>query len=100
LHLCHRVFDEIIANNVFGRAAELAYFCLLALFPLILIMMTLFGLFVSQNSELQNNLLPYFAGFLPSESFQLLRKVAVELAVHASKGKLTLGIVPLRGLTL
>ena len=91
--LCSGVLDEIIANDVFGHAAELAYYCLFALFPLILIMMTLFGLFVSQSGELQDNLLSYFAGFLPSESFQLLRKVTVELAVHASGGKLTLGIV-------
>jgi membrane protein len=91
--LCHGVFNEITANDVFGQAAKLAYYWLFALFPLILIMMTLFGLFISQNSELQNNLLSYFAGFLPSESFQLLKKVAVELAAHASRGKLTLGIV-------
>lgn len=29
------VFEEIIANNVFGRAAELAFYFLFALFPLI-----------------------------------------------------------------
>ena len=84
--LCRGVFDEIIANNVFGRAAELAYFCLFALFPLILIVITLFGLFVPQNAELQDHLLSYFAGSLPSESFQLLRQVAVELAAYASRG--------------
>jgi len=91
--LCRGVFDEINANDVFGHAAELAYYCLFALFPLILIMITLFGLFASQSSELQDHLLSYFAGFLPSEAFQLLRKVAVELAAHASGGKLTFGIV-------
>ena len=91
--LCRGVFDEIIANAVFGHAAELAYYCLFALFPLILIMMTLFGMFVSKSSELQDNFLSYFAGFLPSESFQLLRNVAVELATHASGGKLTFGII-------
>ena len=91
--LCRGVFDEIIANDVFGHAAELAFYCLFAVFPLILIMMTLFGLFVSESSELQEHLLSYFAGFLPSESFQLLRKVAAELAAHASGGKLTFGIV-------
>jgi membrane protein len=91
--LCRRVLDEIVANNVLGRAAELAYYCLIALFPLILIMLTLFGLLTSHNTELQNNLLAYFAGFLPSEAFQLLKRVAVELAVHASGGKLTFGIV-------
>ena len=91
--LCRGVFNEIIVNDVFGHAAEIAYYCLFALFPLILIMMTLFGMFVSYNSELQDHLLSLFAGVLPSESFQLLRRVAAELAAHASGGKLTLGIV-------
>jgi membrane protein len=83
----------MIANDVLGRAAALAYYCLFALFPLILIMMTLFGMFVSQRGELQDNLFSYFAGVVPPESFQLLRKVAVELATHASGWKLIIGIV-------
>jgi membrane protein len=50
-----------------------------ALFPLILLMVTLFGLFASQSLELQNDLLSYFADFLPPAAFQLLRTVAAEL---------------------
>jgi len=87
------VFEQIIANNVFGRAAELAFYFLFALFPLIFFMMTLFGLFVSHSVELHNNLLSYFADFLPPAAFQLLRGVAVEIAAHASHGKLTFGVV-------
>ena len=91
--LCRRVLKEIRGNDVFLHAAALAYYYLFALFPLVLIMMTLFGLFISESSELQEHLLSYFAGFLPSESVQLLTKVSVELATHASGGKLTVGIV-------
>lgn len=87
------VFEQIIANNVFGRAAELAFYFLFALFPLIFFMMTLFGLFASHSVELQNNLLSYFADFLPPTAFQLLRSVASEVAAHASHGKLTFGVV-------
>jgi len=87
------VFEQIVANDVFGRAAELAFYFLFALFPLILLMMTLFGLFASYRVELQSDLLSYFAAFLPPTAFQLLRRVATELAAHASPGKLTFGIV-------
>jgi membrane protein len=87
------VFEEIITNNLFGRAAELAFYFLFALFPLILLMVTLFGLFASQSIELQNDLLSYFADFLPPTAFQLLRTVAAELVANASGGKLTFGIV-------
>lgn len=91
--LGHNVFDQIIENDVFGQAAELAFYFLFALFPLILIMVTLFGLFASQRAELQDNLLSHFADFLPPTAFQLLRKVVAELAAHASGGKLTFGVI-------
>jgi len=87
------VFEQIIVNNVFGRAAELAFYFLFALFPLIFFLMTLFGLFASHSVELQNNLLSYFADFLPPSAFQLFRRVATEVAAHASHGKLTFGVV-------
>jgi membrane protein len=87
------VLDDIITNNVFDKAAELAFYFLFALFPLILIMMTLFGLFASDNVELQSKLLSHFSEFLPPAAFHLLRTVAGELAAHASGGKLTFGII-------
>jgi membrane protein len=91
--LIHNVFEEIKTNNIFGRAAELAFYFLFALFPLILLLMTLFGLFASRRVELQDNLISYFADFLPPSAFQLLRHITNELAAHASGGKLTFGIV-------
>jgi membrane protein len=87
------VFEEIIANNLFGRAAELAFYFLFALFPLILLIVTLFGLFASRRIELQNHLLSHLTDFLPPAAFQLLRTVTTELAANASGGKLTFGII-------
>ena len=91
--LSRKVGEQIGANNLFGRAAELAFYFLFALFPLILVMMTVFGLFESHRVELQNNMLSYFADFLPPIAFQLLRTVAADLATNASGGKLTFGMV-------
>jgi membrane protein len=56
-------------------------------------MMTLFGLFTSHSTELQDKLLSYFADFLPSDALRLLRVMAAEVASHASSGKLSFGIV-------
>lgn len=91
--LFHNVFEEIRTNHILGRAAELAFYFLFALFPLILLLMTLFGLFASRRAELQNDFMSYFADFLPPSAFQLLRKIASEVAAHASGKKLTFGIV-------
>jgi membrane protein len=87
------VFEQMIADNVIGWAAELAFYFLFALFSLMFFMMTLFGLFASQSVELQNDLLSFFADFLPPAAFRLLASVATEVAALASHGKLIFGLV-------
>ena len=91
--LTRRVVHGIDQDDLFGRASELAYNFLLALFPLLLFVLTLFGLFASRSSELQSNLLSYFADFLPPSAFQLLKAITIEMSANATSGKLTFGIV-------
>lgn len=91
--LARRVVRGIQEDDLFGRASELAYNFLLALFPLLLFVLTLFGLFASRSRELQNSLLSYFADFLPPAAFQLLKAITIEMAANATSGKLTFGIV-------
>jgi membrane protein len=66
---------------------------LFALFPLIFLMMTLFGLFASDRVELQNDLLSYFADFLPPSAFVVLKRVTAEIATHPSPGQVAVGVV-------
>jgi membrane protein len=87
------VVHDIDKDDLFGRASELAYNFLLALFPLLLFILTLFGLFASRSNELQSSLLSYFAAFLPPPAFQLLKTITIEMAANATSGKLTFGIV-------
>ena len=91
--LSRRVVHGIQEDDLFGRASELAFNFLLALFPLLLFMLTLFGLFASRSNELQSSLLSYFADFLPPSAFQLLNAITIEMAANATSGKLTFGIV-------
>src|SRR6516164_8202360 len=91
--LCRAVFEQVIENNIFGRAAELAFYFLFALFPLIFLMMTLFGLFAAHRVELQSDFLFYFADFLPPTAFQLVRRVTTEIVAHATHRKLIFGVV-------
>src|SRR6478672_1146639 len=91
--LVRSVVDGIQQDDLFGRASELAYNFLLALFPLLLFMLTLFGLFASRSSQLQSSLLSYFADFLPPLAFQLLKAITAEMAANATRSKLTFGIV-------
>ena len=93
LQLAHNVIDGLRRNESIGRSSQLAFDFLFALFPLILLMLTQFGLFASNSIELQTHLLSYFSNFLPPVAFQILRTTTTELAVHASRGKLTFDIV-------
>src|SRR6266567_6707772 len=87
-----RVVRGTMEDDLFGRASELAFNFLLALFPLLLFMLVLFGLFASRSTELQNSLLFYFAHFLPPSAFQLFTAITTEMAENATSGKLTFGI--------
>ena len=87
------VIHGIAEDDLLGRASELAFNFLLALFPLLLFMLALFGLFASRSYQLQNSLLYYFSHFLPPAASQLLKESMIELAGSATRGKLTAGMV-------
>lgn len=91
--LIKRVVHAAAEDDLLDYASGLAFSFLLALFPLLLFMLALFGLFASRSSELQTSLLSYFADFLPPSAFQLLNDTTMELAKSSSGGKLTFGIV-------
>jgi membrane protein len=91
--LSRNVYQEIQANSFLGRASELAFDFLFALFPMILLMVTLFSLSSSRSAELQRDMLAFFADFLPRAAFHLLKATTTELAANAGGGGLTFGVV-------
>jgi membrane protein len=90
--LARNVSREIDEDDLLGRASGLAFNFLLALFPLILFMLALFGLVASRSSQLVDQLLNYFSDLLPYAAFQLLQTTTNQLATNPTSGKLTLGI--------
>jgi len=91
--LSRRVVRDAIEDDLIGRASGLAFDFLLALFPLLVFLLAMFGLFASRSIQLRTGLLSYFAAFLPPLAFQLLKNTTEELAKTASNEKLTLGIL-------
>src|SRR5579872_4382902 len=77
-----RVVAKCNADDVFERASGLAFNFVLALFPLLLFLIALFGAFASQSMAFQNRLLYYFGGLAPPAALELLRGVLAELAQH------------------
>ena len=49
-----RIIKEVGKDDVFGRAAQLAFYFLLALFPLLLFLTVLLGYAAESGTELRN----------------------------------------------
>ena len=92
LGLLRRVWDDVMRHDVFGQAAELSYFFLLALFPLLILLTNIFGYF-AQSEALRSSLLDYFARVLPHSAFILVEQTLNQITSGASGGKLSLGIL-------
>jgi membrane protein len=88
-----RVWSEMNEDDVFGRAAQLSYYFLLALFPLLLFLMTLLGLFAEAGSELRTSLLGYLAQVMPGSATELVQKTLDEVSGSAGGGKLSFGVL-------
>lgn len=91
--LARMVWQTADEDNILGRASELAFNFLLALFPLLLFLISLFGLFASGRVQLRADLFFYLAQVLPPPAFDLVTKTIREVMLNSSGGKLTFGIV-------
>jgi membrane protein len=88
-----RIWTRINDHYIFGRAAQLSYYFLLAVFPLLLFLMTLLGYFAEAGSDLRNKLLTYLATVMPSSSVTLVHTTLDEITQARGGGKLSLGIL-------
>src|SRR5215813_13888394 len=91
--LAKRVWQQIQEDDVFGRAAQLSYYFLLALFPLLLFLMTLLGYFAESGSQIRNSLIRYLGTVMPGSAIELVHKTIDEVSGGASGGKLSFGLL-------
>jgi membrane protein len=90
--LATRVYNEIWEDDLLGSSAQLAYYFLFALFPLLIFLTSIFGMAVSSDAELRNNLFGYLGTVLPASALDLVKSVITEVSSSASGGKITLGL--------
>ena len=91
--LFKRVWGGISQNDLLNRAYELAYNFLLAVFPLLLCLIAMLGLFASEGSRLQNDLFFYFQQVLPPAAYHLVVRTLSEITANSGGGKVTLGLL-------
>jgi membrane protein len=91
--LLKRVWTASYDDGVYNRAAELAYFFFLSLFPGVIFITTLLGFAFKSNIQLTALLLQYLSTTLPGSAFDLIRQVITEITRSSGSGKLTFGIL-------
>ena len=88
-----RVWSEIQEDDVFGRAAQLAYYFLLALFPLLFFLTSVIGVVLGSGTGLRHSLFNYLSKVLPGSAFTLVDTTMYEVSAASSGGKITFGIL-------
>lgn len=88
-----RLVKRINENNIFAGAAQLSYYFLLALFPLLLFLINILGYLAQQGTVFRDKLLVYIAALMPASAFLLVHSTLEEISASSGKGKLSFGLL-------
>lgn len=85
------VWKQMNEDDIFSVGAELAYFSLFALFPLLLFLVTLIGYLPVEN--LYNEILGYLQRVLPAEAMTLVQETLDQIVREQRGGLLSIGLI-------
>jgi membrane protein len=88
-----RTWAEINKDDVFGRAAQLAFYLMLAIFPALFFLISVFGIVAHGNSELRDSLMRYISTVMPGDAAGLVQRTLQEIIQSSSGTKLWLGLL-------
>lgn len=91
--LAKRVWADLGKDDIFGRAAQLSYYFLLALFPLLLFLTSVIGLIIGSETGLRQSLFNYLGKVLPSSASELVSNTIFEVSSASGGGKISFGIL-------
>jgi membrane protein len=86
-----RIWDRINCDDVFGRAAQLAYNFFLAVFPLLLFMISILGFLASRGTALREQLFTALQQALPPSAYQLFSQTLNQIINSTGGGKTLFG---------
>ena len=81
------------AQDMMGWAAQLAFYFMLAFFPLMLFLTLLLGYLTESREQLRDALIGYLSTVAPVSASQLIATTIEELGDSKSGGKLSLGLL-------
>ena len=91
--IAKRTFKAVLADRLFGHAAELGFYFLFALFPTLFCAGSLLGLVARSAHQVSDKLLNYLALVMPTTALGTVLTIFNEAAAAASSDKVTLGSI-------
>jgi membrane protein len=91
--LGRRTAARLYRDDVLGRAAQLSYFFIFALFPLLFFLASLLGYFAQAGTRMRADLLRYLAAVVPRKASVLIRDTLEEITAGSSGGKVSFGLL-------
>jgi membrane protein len=93
IDLAKRVWKEVNEDRMFGRAAELSYYFLLAFFPLLILLTSVIGIVLGSGTGMRHALFDYLARIMPPSAYQLLSTTMYEVSTSSGGGKISFGLL-------
>jgi membrane protein len=90
----YRLYDKAFnEEDLLSSAAQVAFYFTFALFPLLLFLVSLFGIVLESADDLRTELFFYLSQAMPGSASDLVKKTIEEVTENSSGGKLTFGIL-------
>lgn len=91
--LAAHIWTSLFRDRIFGRAAELGFYFLFALFPTLFSASSILGLAARSAHQFYDRLLDYLALVIPTAALGTVLQTFNETTAAASSGKLTFGLI-------
>jgi membrane protein len=93
LFIARRTWTGMFTDRLFGRAAELGFYFLFALFPTLFSASSILGLAAQSAAHFYDKILSYLALVIPTSALGAVLNTFNETTAAATPGKLTFGLV-------
>lgn len=88
-----KLYKKAFEDDIFSSAAQVGFYFSFAIFPLLLFLVSLFGLFLDATNNFKLELFFYLKQIMPYSAYDLVRNTIEETTESSSGGKLTIGLL-------
>ena len=88
-----RTWKKANEDDVFGRSAQLAYYFFLALFPMLIFLISTLGVLPGAASHVRETMFNFLTQVMPPSASDLVEKTMDEISTSSGIGKLSFGLI-------